>query len=69
MVFGFIAILGLILALGIKGSLGILYEFDNPILKGFRNSHKFVSMMVLAYAILGGLGVNKINMELNIYDK
>ncbi len=60
MAFGFIAILGLILALGIKGPLSILYEFDNPILKGFRDSHKFVAMMVLSYAVLGGLGINKL---------
>lgn len=59
-VFGFIAILGIILALGIKGPLNILYGFNNHILKGFRDSHKFVAMMVLAYAVLGGLGTNKI---------
>ncbi len=70
MAFGFIAILGLILALGIKGPLYPLYEFDNPILKGFRDSHKFIAMMVLAYAVLGGLGINKLEeIRLKIVDK
>lgn len=57
-----IGIVGFILASGIKGPFGdqVYWLFDNTILKGFRDSHKFVSMMVLAYAILGGLGVNKI---------
>lgn len=64
--FGLVAILGLILALGIKGSLYPLYEYDNFILKGFRDSHKFVSMIVLSYAVLGGLGVNKIK---RLYDE
>ncbi len=61
---GVIGIVGFILASGIKGPFGdqIYWLFDNTILKGFRDSHKFVSMMVLAYAMLGGLGVNKIKM-------
>lgn len=60
-----VGIIGFVLALGIKGPLYLLYEFDNPILKGFRDSHKFVAMLVFSYATLGGLGMNKIK---NIYD-
>lgn len=65
---GVIGIIGFILASGIKGPFGdqIYWLYDNTILKGFRDSHKFVSMMVLTYAILGGLGINKIlNYERN----
>lgn len=62
-----IGIIGFILASGIKGPFGdqIYWLFDNTILKGFRDSHKFVSMMVLAYAVLGGLGIEKLSRMKN----
>lgn len=65
---GVIWIIGFVLATGINGPFGDInhWLYDNTILKGFRDSHKFVAMIVLAYAILGGLGVNKIK---SIYDK
>lgn len=66
--FATIWIVGFILASGVKGPFSdtIYWLFDNTILKGFRDSHKFVVMMVLSYSILGGLGINKIE---DIYDK
>ncbi len=56
-----------ILASGVNGPFGeiVRWLFDNTILKGFRDSQKFVAMMVLAYSVLGGLGVNKIK---SVYD-
>jgi len=63
--FGVIGILGFILATGINGPFGGInhWLFENTILKGFRDSHKFVAMIVLAYAALGGLGIKKIKNE------
>ncbi len=60
--FTVIGIAGLILASGINGPFGdiIRWLFDNTFLKGFRDSHKFVSMIVLAYSVLGGLGLSRI---------
>ncbi len=65
--FAVIGILGFILASGVNGPFGgiIRWLFENTILKGFRDSQKFVAMMVLAYSVLGGLGVNKIK---SVYD-
>ncbi len=65
--FGVIGILGFILATGINGPFGGInhWLFENTILKGFRDSHKFVAMLVLSYAILGGLGLNKIKRVLD----
>ena len=62
-VFGIIGIIGFILATGINGPFGDLnhWLYDNTILKGFRDSHKFVAMLVFSYAILGGLGINKLD--------
>ena len=59
---GVIWIIGFILATGINGPFGGInhWLYDNTILKGFRDSQKFVAMLVLSYAILGGLGINKI---------
>ena len=64
---GVIWIIGFILATGINGPFGGInhWLYDNTILKGFRDSHKFVAMLVFSYAILGGLGVNKIK---SMYD-
>ena len=63
--FAVIGILGFILASGVNGPFGdiVRWLFDNTLLKGFRDSHKFVAMMVLAYAVLGGLGIKKIKSE------
>ncbi len=65
--FAMIGIVGFILASGVNGPYGdmVRWLFDNTIFKGFRDSHKFVVMMVLAYSVLGGLGVNKIK---SVYD-
>ncbi len=65
--FAVIGILGFILASGVNGPFGdiVRWLFDNTILKGFRDSQKFVAMMVLAYSVLGGLGLNKIK---SVYD-
>lgn len=66
--FAVIGILGFILASGVNGPFGdiVRWLFDNTLLKGFRDSQKFVAMLVLAYSVLGGLGLNKIK---NVYDK
>ncbi len=66
--FAVIGILGFILASGVNGPFGdiVRWLFENTILKGFRDSQKFVAMMVLAYSVLGGLGLNKIK---SMYDK
>jgi len=60
--FAVIGIAGFVLASGINGPFGdiIRWVFDNTIFKGFRDSHKFVSMIVLAYSVLGGLGLSRI---------
>jgi hypothetical protein len=40
------------------------YLFDNVLfLKGFREPQKFIALVVLTYAILGGLGVGKISLN------
>jgi hypothetical protein len=61
--FAVIAALGLILAAGIRSPFEDAFRvlFDNvPLLKGMRDSHKFVTLLVLAYAYLGALGVAEI---------
>jgi len=65
--FAVIGILGFILASGINGPFGeiVRWLFDNTLLKGFRDSQKFVAMMVMAYAVLGGLGIKKIKSEVS----
>jgi hypothetical protein len=67
--FALIGILGFILASGVNGPFGdiVRWLFDNTLLKGFRDSHKFVAMMVLAYAVLGGLGLSKIKIVYETY--
>lgn len=60
--FGAIAVLSALLAAGISGPLAGTFEylFNNIIIfKGFREPHKFVALLVLAYAYLGGLGVSE----------
>lgn len=65
---GVIGIIGFILAAGINGPFGDInhWLYDNTILKGFRDSHKFVAMMVLTYAILGGLGIEKLSKNVKM---
>lgn len=58
--FGMIALLSLLLASGISGPFGGVFEFlfNNVFFfKGFREPQKFVALLVLAYSYLGGLGV------------
>lgn len=59
--FAVIGILGSVLAFGIKGPL------PDIVLKGFRDDHKFVAMLVISYSFLGALGIEKIKncMKLN----
>jgi len=60
--FVIVAVVALFLGIGASsdGTAPIFnYMFENvPIFKGFRDSHKFVALLVLAYAYLGGLGVD-----------
>jgi hypothetical protein len=58
--FGVIAVLSVLLAAGISGPIAGVFEFlfNNVFFfKGFREPQKFVALLVLAYAYLGGLGV------------
>jgi hypothetical protein len=66
-----IGIAGFILASGVNGPFGeiIRWSFDNTILKGFRDSQKFIVMMVLAYSVLGGLGLNTIKEDIRMNKK
>ncbi|HWQ96095.1 MAG TPA: hypothetical protein VN368_01860, partial [Candidatus Methylomirabilis sp.] len=60
--FGAVAVLSSLLAAGISGPMGDLFEFlfNNVFFfKGFREPQKFVALLVLAYAYLGGLGVSE----------
>jgi hypothetical protein len=62
--FAVIAALGLILAAGIRSPFEDAFRvlFDNiPLLKGMRDSHKFVTLLILSYAYLGALGVAEIS--------
>ena len=58
--FGIVAVLSALLAAGISGPFGSVFEFlfNNVFFfKGFREPQKFVALLVMAYAYLGGLGV------------
>ena len=59
-----IGILGLILALGITSPLSkIIFDFlfnHIPFFSGFRDTHKFVSLLVIGYAYLGSLGFKEL---------
>lgn len=57
--FAVIGIIGFLLAIGENGPFRWLFE--NTILIGFRDSQKFVIMIILAYSMLGGLGIEAIN--------
>lgn len=66
-IFGVIWTIGLILAAGIKSPFGELFKFlfdITPLIKGMRDSHKFVGMLCLAYSFLGALGVARIEKSL-----
>jgi hypothetical protein len=61
--FGAVAVLSLLLATGISGPFRDAFEylFNNVFFfKGFREPQKFVALLVLAYAYLGGSGVAEI---------
>ncbi|MDO8724659.1 MAG: hypothetical protein Q7J35_01155 [Candidatus Methanoperedens sp.] len=61
--FGAVAVLSVLLAAGISGPFAGVFEFlFNNIFffKGFREPQKFVALLVLSYAYLGGLGVAEI---------
>lgn len=62
MSFAGIGILGFVLSSGIKGPFSdiIYWLFNNTILKGMRDSHKFVAMMTLSYSIIGGFGITRL---------
>jgi hypothetical protein len=57
--FAAIGIISFLLAMSVYGPLGPLFE-NVSILQGFRDSQKFVGLLVLAYAYLGALGVNSL---------
>lgn len=56
-----IGLLGLALGLGSRTALGAEFYHEIwdrvPVIRGFRESHKFIASVALAYAFLGGLGV------------
>lgn len=58
--FAAIGITSFLLAMGTIGPLSSLFE-NISILRGFRDSQKFVALLVLAYAYLGALGVDALH--------
>ena len=61
--FGIIAVLSVLLAAGISSPFAGVFEFlfNNVFFfKGFREPQKFVALLVLSYAFLGGLGLAEI---------
>jgi hypothetical protein len=54
-----IGLISFFLAIGALGPLGPLFE-NITLLRGFRDSQKFVGLLVLAYAYLGALGVDSL---------
>jgi hypothetical protein len=62
--FSLLWIIGLFLALGVTVAFTrplFTWLYDNlPFFKGFRDSQKFVALLCLAYAYLGGLGINEL---------
>lgn len=62
--FAVVGIVGLILAAGIQSPVSEIFRwlFDHmPLIKGMRDSHRFIALLVLAYAYLGALGVGNIS--------
>ncbi|WP_202962745.1 alpha-(1-_3)-arabinofuranosyltransferase domain-containing protein [Geoglobus acetivorans] len=65
--FGLIWLAGLILATGIRSPFEGFFRFlfDHiPLMKGMRDTHKFVTMLALSYSFLGALGVAEIERGL-----
>ncbi len=70
--FGVTAVIGLILGSGIYGPFSGVFEFlynNVPFFRGFRDSQKFVALIVLGYAYLGSLGVARFEDEFRERDK
>jgi len=65
--FALIGIIGFILALGVANTYTrpfFEWLWNNfSFFRGFRDSQKFVMLLCLAYAFLGGLGVNELLRE------
>ncbi len=60
-------LVGLILAAGIRSPFAGLFVFlfnHIPLLRGMRDTHKFVTMLCLSYSCLGALGLVKIEKSL-----
>lgn len=65
--FALIWLLGLILAAGIRSPFADFFRFlfDHiPLMKGMRDTHKFVTMLALSYSFLGALGLAEIEKGL-----
>ena len=69
MTFACIGIVGFILALGMSSNVSspIFEAFTSitPLMRGFRDSHKFVALVILAYVYLGALGIEDIFRFIN----
>jgi len=60
-------LVGLILAAGIRSPFADFFRFlfDHiPLMKGMRDTHKFVTMLCLSYSYLGALGLTEIERSL-----
>jgi hypothetical protein len=65
--FALIWLVGLILAAGIRSPFADFFRFlfDHiPLMKGMRDTHKFVTMLCLSYSYLGALGLSEIEKSL-----
>jgi len=65
--FAVIWLVGLILAAGIRSPFADFFRFlfDHiPLMKGMRDTHKFVTMLSLSYSCLGALGLAEIEKSL-----
>ena len=65
--FAIIWLVGLILAAGIRSPFADFFRFlfDHiPLLRGMRDTHKFVTMLCLSYSCLGALGLAEIEKSL-----
>ena len=63
MSFALIWLIGLLFATGITGPFKNIFQFlfDHVfILRGMRDTHKFVTLIVLSYSILGAFGLKEI---------
>jgi hypothetical protein len=61
--FAAIGIISFLLSMGIMGPFKPLFE-NVWILRGFRDSQKFVALLVLSYAYLGALGLDEVQKRL-----